>query len=164
MRKPRSEYPSEQSDKFLVRLPDGMRDSLKAAAESNNRSMNAEIVSRLEGSFLPPAVITVAPPSTDPPTESNTLYVLLDTDGMPISWNEATLHLSEINRAGKLKFDSQHARIFTSEHMASSERDEDWYALVLKYRELHGRNIPKSELAWLKEYRKRKETEGQADG
>ena len=51
MRKPRSEYPSEQADKFLLRLPDGMRDMLKAAAEANNRSINAEIVTRLSLSF-----------------------------------------------------------------------------------------------------------------
>lgn len=43
---------SRRLDKVIVRLPDGMRDQLKSAAEANNRSMNAEIVSRLEGSFL----------------------------------------------------------------------------------------------------------------
>ena len=36
------------SDKFMLRLPDGMRDRIKAAAEANNRSMNAEVVSALE--------------------------------------------------------------------------------------------------------------------
>ena len=35
-------------DKFMLRLPDGMRERLKAAAAENNRSLNAEIVSRLE--------------------------------------------------------------------------------------------------------------------
>lgn len=40
------------SDKFMLRLPDGMRERIKVAAEANNRSMNAEIVSRLEASFL----------------------------------------------------------------------------------------------------------------
>lgn len=39
-------------DKFMLRLPDGMRDRIKDAAEKNNRSMNAEIVSRLENSFI----------------------------------------------------------------------------------------------------------------
>lgn len=48
----RSSYPSEQADKYLLRLPDGMRERLKAAAQENNRSMNAEIVARLEQSFL----------------------------------------------------------------------------------------------------------------
>lgn len=48
----RSSYPSEQADKYLLRLPEGMRERLKAAAQENNRSMNAEIVARLEQSFL----------------------------------------------------------------------------------------------------------------
>lgn len=42
---------SRDLDKVIVRLPDGMRDRVKAAADTNNRSMNAEIVARLEGSF-----------------------------------------------------------------------------------------------------------------
>ncbi|MBN8978037.1 MAG: Arc family DNA-binding protein [Rhizobiales bacterium] len=40
-------YPSQQQDRFIVRLPDGMRDDLKVEAAKNGRSMNAEIVSRL---------------------------------------------------------------------------------------------------------------------
>lgn len=39
------------TDKFMLRLPDGMRDRIKAAAEANNRSMNAEIVARLTASL-----------------------------------------------------------------------------------------------------------------
>lgn len=37
--------------KFIVRLPDGMRDRIAEAARANGRSMNAEIVHRLEQSF-----------------------------------------------------------------------------------------------------------------
>lgn len=33
-----------ESDKFMLRLPDGMRDRIKAAADANSRSMNAEIL------------------------------------------------------------------------------------------------------------------------
>lgn len=43
-----SDAPSQSQDKFIVRLPDGMRDRIKAAADEANRSMNAEIVSALE--------------------------------------------------------------------------------------------------------------------
>lgn len=39
------------SDKFMLRLPDGMRDRLKAAAEANKRSMNAEIIARIESTL-----------------------------------------------------------------------------------------------------------------
>lgn len=44
-------YPSETQERFIVRFPDGMRDRIAEAAKANNRSMNAEIVSRLAASF-----------------------------------------------------------------------------------------------------------------
>ncbi|RVG88718.1 Arc family DNA-binding protein [Sinorhizobium meliloti] len=47
---PRPKYPSDKQDQFMMRLPKGMRDRIKAEAEKNNRSMNSEIVSRLERS------------------------------------------------------------------------------------------------------------------
>ncbi|MCA3488126.1 MAG: Arc family DNA-binding protein [Rhodobacter sp.] len=50
-----SDAPSQSQDKFIVRLPDGMRERIKTAAEANRRSMNAEIVARLEWSFSPVA-------------------------------------------------------------------------------------------------------------
>lgn len=37
-----------ESDKFMLRLPDGMRDQIKRHAAENKRSMNAEIISLLE--------------------------------------------------------------------------------------------------------------------
>lgn len=46
-------YPSDKQDQFMLRLPDGMRDRIKAAADKNGRSMNAEIVALLEKHFPP---------------------------------------------------------------------------------------------------------------
>ena len=43
--------PGRGSDQFPLRLPDGMRDAIKAAADISGRSMNVEIVSRLEASL-----------------------------------------------------------------------------------------------------------------
>lgn len=40
--------PSQTQQKFIVRLPDGMRERIRTAAEANNRSMNAEIIHALE--------------------------------------------------------------------------------------------------------------------
>lgn len=39
------------SDKFLLRLPDGMRDKISEAAKENRRTMNSEVVARLASSF-----------------------------------------------------------------------------------------------------------------
>lgn len=36
------------SDQFQLRLPDGMREQIKQSADANGRSMNAEIIYRLE--------------------------------------------------------------------------------------------------------------------
>ncbi len=44
-------YPSETADRFIVRFPDGMRDRIRDEAAKNNRSMNAEIIARLEASL-----------------------------------------------------------------------------------------------------------------
>lgn len=38
---------TQDQDKFILRLPDGMRESIRDAAKRNGRSMNAEILSRL---------------------------------------------------------------------------------------------------------------------
>lgn len=51
----REPFPSETQDRFIVRLPDGMRDRIKAAAERNGRSMNSEIVEALLRNYPEPA-------------------------------------------------------------------------------------------------------------
>lgn len=43
--------PSKQAEQFVVRLPVGMRDRIAVSAKRYNRSMNAEIVSILEGHY-----------------------------------------------------------------------------------------------------------------
>ena len=53
------QYPSEKLDQYMVRLPDGMRDRIKAAADTNNRSMNAEIVATLEKAYPAPVMVPV---------------------------------------------------------------------------------------------------------
>lgn len=44
----RFKNPGRDSDKFVLRLPDGMRSLIKEVAEENGRSMNAEIVQILK--------------------------------------------------------------------------------------------------------------------
>lgn len=42
---------SRTADKFVVRLPDGLRADIAVLAEDNDRSMNSEIVNRLKRSI-----------------------------------------------------------------------------------------------------------------
>lgn len=46
-------------DKFMLRLPDGMRDELKREAKKSGRSMNSEIVHRLAVSLKNPTLMDV---------------------------------------------------------------------------------------------------------
>jgi|SRR5208283_2705190 len=46
-----SEPPVHSLEKFVLRLPDGMREKIGVAARANKRTMNAEIIQRLEASF-----------------------------------------------------------------------------------------------------------------
>lgn len=47
-------YPSRELDTMNIRLPDGLRGRIKEASAKNRRSMNAELVARLEASFEAP--------------------------------------------------------------------------------------------------------------
>ncbi|MDW9772739.1 Arc family DNA-binding protein [Sinorhizobium meliloti] len=46
-------FPSDFADKFMLRLPGGMRERIAEVAKANNRSMNAEIVTALRRAFPP---------------------------------------------------------------------------------------------------------------
>ena len=42
---------SREQDKFVIRLPDGLRPRITTIAQENHRSMNSEIIYRLEHSL-----------------------------------------------------------------------------------------------------------------
>lgn len=44
----------QYKDRYMLRLPDGMRERIKSAAAENGRSMNAEIVDTLLGKYPEP--------------------------------------------------------------------------------------------------------------
>ena len=45
-------YPSEKQDRLIVRFPDGMREKIGALARANGRSMNAEVIDRLQRTLV----------------------------------------------------------------------------------------------------------------
>lgn len=52
-------YPSQKADKFLLRLPDGVRQKVYEAAVANNRTMTKEMALRLQQSFEDQAKLPV---------------------------------------------------------------------------------------------------------
>ena len=54
-------YTSRTADKFVVRLPDGMRERIADVARNHHRSMNSEIISRLEQSLFQEGTLDSGP-------------------------------------------------------------------------------------------------------
>ncbi len=54
---------AQNQDKFIVRLPDGLRDRIRSAADSNHPSMNAEVVALLEEHYPAPTPEKVTEPA-----------------------------------------------------------------------------------------------------
>lgn len=50
-------YSSRTADKFVVRLPEGMRERIADVARNHHRSMNSEIIARLEQSLFQEGVV-----------------------------------------------------------------------------------------------------------
>lgn len=71
---------SRESDKFMLRLPNGMRERVRVASELNKRSMNAEIVARLESSFAMAAMRDALDP--DAPTEAQEIAIQNDMESL----------------------------------------------------------------------------------
>lgn len=51
---------SRDSDRFIIRLPEGMREQIAASAKESGRSMNSEVVARLQASYEPPSLASLS--------------------------------------------------------------------------------------------------------
>jgi hypothetical protein len=141
---------SREDPHFRLRFPEALRHKVEEAAQANKRSMTAEILARLEASFeigdgpkvfLDANVIQemiAAARTTKPlrPNDQNTVYVILDTNGMPISWNEAHTHLGELNRAAGMALHTQQVFVVSPEMLSAGGREAEDLKLVAEYAKL----------------------------
>lgn len=79
-------YPSQDLDKFVLRLPNGMRNKIAALAKSAGRSMNAEIIFRLCSGLVESA----APPATGnllpaPAVAGQRVQIVVDGTGVVVT-------------------------------------------------------------------------------
>lgn len=70
---------TRESDKFMLRFPDGMRDRIKAEADKNGRSMNAEIIQAIEAHLSRPRFAFDPGPNVEP--SGDDLFDPLDHEG-----------------------------------------------------------------------------------
>ena len=101
MEKPRRAKTTNDSDKFIVRLPDGTRQRIAQLAMQNNRTMNAEIVMRLLHSLDASATGAdassrdrLAEAELDPTRLENLLGELVAQIDVQITWSKASAALA----------------------------------------------------------------------
>jgi len=58
-----TEQKTQNQDKFIIRLPEGLRERIRLAADNNNRSMNAEVVALLEEKYPQPRPEKISDPA-----------------------------------------------------------------------------------------------------
>lgn len=134
---------------FNLRIPESLRDLVMAAAKENKRSATAEILARLERSFIETDELGSSdvdrlasnqlnkaslPTSSHLPDGVIQIQVQLDSSGYPISWHEIHEHLSAINRTGKFAPVDQKITIQTPHLVSSSERQDEADMLADFYR------------------------------
>lgn len=115
--------PSRTADQFVVRLPDGMRGRIAAEAAVNGRSMNAEIVTRLQAS------LESAPHSPLPE-----IKISLETGDEPISWDEIHEVVSAIRKKMQINAVSLQITVITPDLASSSTREVETAELAAKLR------------------------------
>ncbi|GAA6131741.1 Arc family DNA-binding protein [Halopseudomonas sabulinigri] len=85
-------YTSRTADKFVVRLPQGMRDRIADVAKQHHRSMNSEIIARLEHSLLD---LPILPEQTQPSRQALNDQQL---DGLSSPEQELLVRFREMSR------------------------------------------------------------------
>ncbi|WP_158625970.1 Arc family DNA-binding protein [Arsenicitalea aurantiaca] len=177
---------------FGLRMQPELKATVENAARGNNRSMNSEIVARLEFSLsaeeeierlrgelaaakaeirnlegrleyawgveidreklradrasierMKADLLESARRSAGAPgSRPNVLYVALDANGMPLSWQEIMLHMAELGRAAGFEIQNIEARVFDAQPASNDAREEEWWSLVETYRARRAEGLP----------------------
>ena len=117
-----------------LRLPEDLRDQIVEAADINHRSLNAEIIARLQDSFAARAHGWTESGEDIFGNPERTVYVLLDTNGQPISWDEINEHIGALSRKGR--FASLATYLVTPQLVSSADRQREARALARHYAKL----------------------------
>lgn len=159
---------SDTEVRITLRLPEKLRDRLQTASNLNNRSMNGEIVERLQYTFggvdedlgrlhsekhaleeeiarlkmqLEEEQKNSARSAADWEewairqfSDENTLYILLDANGHPQSWDEIVTHLQAISDAGGINVQRIEAGVFDAPRERNDKRFDQWMKLREYYR------------------------------
>lgn len=141
--------------RITLRIPRDAHAKLETEAAKNSHSMNAEIVARLQSSFDENREVEklraeleeermnvlkeqyeVLKMQNSAMDNENVLYILLDSNGYPIAWEEIYAYLDEIRRlSGKLP-SKWETSIITPDVESSSQRAKQAVLITKKLRDV----------------------------
>lgn len=93
----KSVYSSRSADKFVLRLPEGMREQIAEVATANHRSMNSELVSRLKASLDEDDSSSVSTPVDSPEITAHERELLKHFRQLAKRQKNAVLELIVVN-------------------------------------------------------------------
>lgn len=118
--------PQDDYMKTALRLPRDLHAKIQEEAAASGRSMNAEIVARLQDSFLTSFEREV------PPLQQ--FYILLDSSGYPISWFEILEHVRGLSNAAGVEPIDLKMEVVTPDMESNSRRATETSKLAAFYR------------------------------
>lgn len=141
------------NDKGNVNLPEGIIEMLQEAAEKTGRSVDGELYARIIDTFgerpdearlremledsrrdaarLREQVVQMEAAQS---RSGDTLYILMDAHGYPISWGEIAAYIDELKLRGKSLPSNWDATIVTPDMESSSRRTAEAAKLAKKLR------------------------------
>lgn len=119
-------------DQYMLRFPDGLRETIKDVAAQNKRSMNAEIIALIEEGLV--SRLREAP-EIPPSAQKADIKIELDTNGIPVSVNEAMLHLSNLVSKSDLETISIEMDIgMRKDPRTKDQSEDDFFRILSTYR------------------------------
>ncbi|TIN20180.1 MAG: Arc family DNA-binding protein [Mesorhizobium sp.] len=110
-----------------LRMPENLKALLDAAAEKNKRTLTAEVVSRLERTFVDDLM-----GATD---EGPIFNIVLDAKGRPIGWPEIAAHIHRTAKAAGLESVGFKAAIFNAAPAEDDPFAKEYMRLIRWYQE-----------------------------
>lgn len=121
--------PQDEFIKTALRLPRDLHAQVQASAEELGRSMNAEIIARLQSSFDATTVV-------DAP-QSLGMVITVDSRGYPISWNEIHAYIEAYRKISGVDPHTLEVRVITPEVVSSSTRPTQYEAIEHNLKEFY---------------------------
>jgi len=131
---------------FRLRIPEEMKQQIEVAAAENRRSINAEIIHRLQTTLEKDAyeasqnafedVLGPSKPINERFTDRKAdIRIELDTNGIPVSAQEAMMHLNNLVHKANLETISIEMDIgMLKDSRTPEQREDDFFRILSTYR------------------------------